>query len=74
MKHKVIKITEEYISLDKFLKLSGEVITGGQAKVRIQSGEIMLNGKVCTMRGKKLKNRDIISIGDSVYEVEEIRP
>ena len=39
-----IKAEEEYIRLDQFLKLSGSIETGGQAKVAIQSGEVTVNG------------------------------
>lgn len=52
----------EYIRLDDLLKLTGCVQTGGQAKVLIQGGEVCLDGEVCTMRGKKLRGGEIVSI------------
>ncbi|MGL4648418.1 MAG: RNA-binding S4 domain-containing protein, partial [Caldilineaceae bacterium] len=36
----------EYIKLDSFLKLARAVQTGGEAKVRIQAGEVRVNGAV----------------------------
>ncbi len=54
-----IKIKEEFIRLDSLLKLSNLVNTGGHAKVVIQNGEVLVNGTVCTMRGKKIRNGDI---------------
>ena len=32
------------------------------AKVRIQDGEVLVNGQVCTMRGKKLRSGDSVTI------------
>lgn len=55
-----IKIKTEFIKLDSALKYAGLTYTGGEAKYAIQNGEIRVNGEVCTMRGKKLKNGDKI--------------
>lgn len=57
-----IPITTEFIRLDSFLKLTGMVDTGGQAKVMIQEGQVKVNGEVCTMRGKKLYPGDKVSL------------
>ncbi len=54
-----IKIKEEFIRLDSLLKLANLVNTGGHAKIVIQNGEVLVNGIVCTMRGKKIRNGDI---------------
>ncbi len=48
------------IQLDQFMKLKGLVSTGGQAKLVIQSGKVLLNGVVETRRKKKLQ------VGDKV--------
>ena len=34
--------------------------TGGEAKLLIQDGEVLVNGEVCTMRGKKLRPGDVV--------------
>ncbi len=72
MMNEVFKLQEEYIRLDDLLKLTGCVQTGGQAKVLIQGGEVHLDGEVCTMRGKKLRGGEVISIpaDDVVITVE----
>lgn len=62
MMNEIFKLESEYIRLDDLLKLTGCVQTGGQAKVLIQGGEVYLNGEVCTMRGKKLRGGEVISI------------
>ena len=57
-----IRITTEFIRLDSFLKLTGMVDTGGQAKMMIQDGQVKVNGEVCPMRGKKLYPGDQVSL------------
>lgn len=60
---------EEYIRLDNALKLAGLTQTGGQAKIVIQNGEVLVNGEVCTMRGKKLRVGDKAEFNDTTVEV-----
>ena len=64
-----LKEDEEFIRLDDCLKLTGCTETGGQAKIAIQSGEVKLNGEVCTMRGKKLRHGDIAEYKGTKIEV-----
>ncbi len=59
MKTETIKIDSDFIKLQDLIKLSGAVDTGGAAKLIIQNGEVMVNGEICTMRGKKMRNGDI---------------
>ena len=53
---------QKIIQLDQFLKLSGLVPTGGQAKVLIQGGEVKLNGLIETRRKKKIKAGDVVEL------------
>ena len=48
-----ITITTEYIKLQDLLKLAAVTATGGEAKLLIQEGQVLVNGEVCTQRGKK---------------------
>ena len=57
------------ITLDQFLKQIGVVGSGGQAKVIIQAGEVMLNGVVETRRGKKLAAGDVVTLGNEQFRV-----
>lgn len=57
-----ISITTEFIKLDALLKFAGLADTGGEAKIFIQNGEVMVNGEVCTMRGKKIRSGDTVSV------------
>lgn len=57
-----ILIHTEFIKLDSLLKLAGLVETGGEAKLLIQNGQVEVNGEVCTMRGKKLRPGDLVTL------------
>ena len=56
------------IHLDQFLKTCG-VATGGQAKLMIQGGEILVNDEVETRRRRQLKVGDEVTLGDDIYVV-----
>lgn len=69
MFNNTIKIDTEFIKLQDLLKFSGLCETGGQAKIYIQNGDVLVNGEVCTMRGKKMRNGDTARIGDEEIKV-----
>ncbi|WP_200900065.1 RNA-binding S4 domain-containing protein [Synechococcus sp. GFB01] len=50
------------MKLDQFLKVQGLVATGGEAKVRIQRGDVRVNGLVETRRGRQLALGDAVSL------------
>lgn len=58
------------IKLAQFLKWQGITMTGGQAKIMIQGGEVLVNGEVEVRRGKKLVMGDRVTVGDRDYIVE----
>lgn len=66
-----VTITTEYIKLQDLLKFSGVCMTGGEAKLAIQGGDVCVNGEVCTMRGKKLRPGDTAEVGGQVRLVVE---
>lgn len=59
-----IAIKTEFIKLDALLKFSGLCETGGLAKEAVQNGEVFVNGEVCTMRGKKIRPGDRVTLDD----------
>lgn len=65
----MVKINTDFIQLQSFLKFKGIAETGGQAKEFIQDGIIKVNSEVCTARGKKLRNGDIVSAFAVDYEI-----
>ena len=64
-----VAITTEYIKLDAFLKLANMVGSGGEAKILIQDGQVLVNGEVCTQRGKKLRTGDVVCLDGEEFSV-----
>ena len=64
------QVTQPFIKLDQFLKWQGIVQTGGEAKLRIKDGEIVVNGEVETRRGRKLIEGDRVNVEGITYEVK----
>lgn len=58
------------ITLGQFLKFKGIAQTGGQAKLMIQGGAVLLNGEVETRRGKKLVAGDRVTLGGQTFTVD----
>lgn len=63
-----IKLRDEFIKLGQAIKAVNLVESGAQAKEVIKNGLVMVNGEVCTMRGKKLVNGDVV-----FFEGKEIK-
>lgn len=63
----IIEIREDFIRLDAFLKFSGAAETGGQAKLLVLDGQVLVNGEICTQRGKKIRPGDKIMFGGKTY-------
>ena len=66
---KKITIQTEFIKLDSLMKFAGLVQTGGEAKELIAEGQVKVNGEVCTMRGKKIRPGDTVSLGGTEISV-----
>lgn len=62
METKTVQITTEFIKLDALLKFAGVCDTGGAAKEAVQSGDVAVNGEVCTMRGRKIRPGDTVEL------------
>ena len=69
---KTITITTEFIKLQDLLKFANLVETGGEAKERIQAGEVTVGGEVCTMRGKKIRPGDDVCFQGEHYTVDYV--
>ena len=69
MQETEIKIETPFIKLEALLKFSGLVGTGGEAKVRIQEGEVSVNGEPCCQRGRKLYDGDRVNLGEAILRV-----
>ena len=70
MKKETVTISTEFIKLDALLKFAGLVNSGGEAKTLIQEGDVLVNGEVCTMRGKKLRPGDTVTLGEETVIIQ----
>ena len=57
---KIVEINREPVELYKILKFEGLVASGGEAKLLIGDGQVMVNGEVETRRRRKMLNSDVI--------------
>ena len=62
-----VVIGTEFIKLQDAMKYSNAAESGGMAKIAIQEGDVLVNGEVCTMRGKKLYPGDTFSYMGVTY-------
>ena len=53
---------QEFIALNNLLKVMDLVSTGGEAKVRIKGGEVLVNGEVEWQIRKKLRIGDELDL------------
>ncbi len=66
-----IKLRDEFIKLGQALKAVGFVESGAEAKEVIVDGFVKVNGEVCTQRGKKLYENDIVEFENSTIKIEK---
>ena len=64
-----IPIVTEDIRLSALLKLCGIADTGGAANEMVRSGDVRVDGEVCTVRGKHLKPGALVSVSGSFFRV-----
>lgn len=66
---RVIKIETEFIKLEQIMKFASMVQTGGEAKMLINQELVLVNGEICTQRGKKIRPGDVIEFDGETYKV-----
>lgn len=64
-----VKITTEFIKLDQLMKYAAMVQTGGEAKMLIAQELVLVNGEICTQRGKKIRVGDEIEFDGKMYQI-----
>lgn len=64
-----IELNGGIIRLGQLLKLTGLVDNGGEAKLRVQGGEVLVNGQVETRRGRQLQQGDRVEFSGRKVEV-----
>lgn len=66
---KEIKITTEFIKLDQLMKFGEMVQSGGEAKMLINQGLVLVNEEICEQRGKKIRVGDCVEFDGETYKV-----
>lgn len=66
---KEIKIETEFIKLEQVMKFASMVQTGGEAKMLINQELVLVNGEICTQRGKKIRPGDEIHFDGETYKI-----
>ena len=66
---RIVGITREPVELYKILKFEGLVASGGEAKLVIADGQVMVNGAVETRKRRKIVNGDTIVFGSETLQV-----
>jgi len=61
----------EFITLQSLLKAAGLTQSGGEAKVAITSGSVLVDGEVEMRRGKKIRTRQKVSFAGKEITVLE---
>ena len=51
------------------MKFANIVMSGGEAKSLIQEEQVTVNGEVCTMRGKKLREGDTFGFEGMTFQI-----
>jgi len=65
-----VELTREPVELYKILKFEGLVASGGEAKMVISEGLVLVNGKVETRKRKKIVAGDTIEFGQEILRME----
>jgi ribosome-associated protein len=64
-----VSISDGSVRLGQFLKLTGLVDGGSDAKALIEDGEVSVNGEVELRRGRQLRHGDVITLGDQSFRL-----
>lgn len=74
MEHTEVQITTEFIKLDQLIKYVGIAYSGAEAKDMVINGYASVNGEVCTMRGKKIRSGDVVTLDfeDDSFEIKVV--
>ena len=67
---RTVEISKEPVELYKILKFEGLVASGGEAKLVIAEGLVLVNGQVETRKRKKIVSGDIIKFGKEIMRIQ----
>lgn len=64
-----VQITGEFIQLNQLLKKIDWAMSGGEAKMLIEDGEISVNGATAHEIRKKIRPGDVVSFGGQSVKI-----
>lgn len=65
-----VQSPQAFIKLDQFLKWQGIAQTGGEAKIIIKQGMVLVNDAEEIRRGRKLVTGDRVTVAGTTHRVE----
>ena len=71
---RVVEINREPVELYKILKFEGLVTSGGEAKLLIGDGQVLVNGEIETRRRRKMLNADVIEFRGESLQLKLVLP
>jgi ribosome-associated protein len=66
---RMVEITMEPVELHKILKFENLAASGGEAKFRIQDGQVMVNGQTETRKRRKIRHGDVVETPEAVLTI-----
>ena len=67
---RTVGISREPVELYKILKFEGMVASGGEAKLVIADGLVLVNGNVETRKRRKIVSEDIIEFDEDIILIQ----
>lgn len=64
-----VPIRDETIRLGQLLKLSGLADSGGEARMLLEEGAVVVNGEPEQRRGRQLRDGDVVEAGGETVRV-----
>lgn len=67
---RIVEVNKEPVDLYKILKFEGLTGSGGEAKLVIAEGYVLVNGEVETRKRKKIVSGDTIEFGSEKIRIQ----
>lgn len=65
-----LKTSETYIELNNLLKVLSWVSSGGEAKMNIKEGQVLVNGEVELQVRKKIRAGDLVKMDNVTCDIQ----
>ena len=74
MQQLTFELDREFVELNQLLKLSGLCDSGGAGKALVASGAVSVDGAVELRKTCKIRDGQVVSVGDAEIRVTAIQP